>query len=108
MRRALLAALSGFHGEQRYAYFECWQALALPHGDCWNSSGVCEGEILASERGASGFGFDPLFLRHEYAKTFGEMDEMTKNRVSHRRRALERMVPHLQRLLEQQAHHVDS
>ncbi len=107
-RRALLAAMSGLHGEQRYGFFECWLTLALPDGQSWTGSGLCEGEVLCSERGPGGFGYDPLFLRHEYAKTFGEMDEPTKNRISHRRRALERVLPFIVRWLERQALHVDS
>lgn len=107
-RRALLAAMSGLGAEQRYSFFECWLCLATPDGRSWTSSGICEGEILCSERGPGGFGYDPLFLRHEYAKTFGEMDESTKNRISHRRRALDRLLPYLVRLLDQQTQHVDS
>jgi XTP/dITP diphosphohydrolase len=107
-RRALLAAMSGLGAEQRYGFFECWLCLAVPDGRSWTTSGVCEGEILCSERGPGGFGYDSLFLRHEYAKTFGEMDEATKNRISHRRRAFDRIVPSFVRLFDQQMQHVDS
>jgi XTP/dITP diphosphohydrolase len=107
-RKALLAAMSGLHGEQRYGFYECWLSLATPEGELWTSSGICEGEILPSERGPGGFGYDPLFLRHEYAKTFGELDEATKNRISHRRRAFDRIMPYLVKLLERQTQNVDS
>ena len=50
--------------------------------------GVCEGEILERERGEGGFGYDPLFLPAGETLTFAEMDRETKNKISHRGRAL--------------------
>jgi len=50
--------------------------------------GVCEGRITAEPRGRGGFGYDPLFIPHGYDKTFGELSEEVKNRLSHRARAL--------------------
>ena len=107
-RRALLAAMSGLHGEQRFGQYECALALVTPDGTTAVATGTCHGEILSSDRGHGGFGYDALFLRHEYAKTFAEMDEALKNRISHRRKALERLVPHLRRIAEQVGEHVDS
>ena len=59
---------------------------------------TCEGMIAAEERGRSGFGYDALFLKHEYSKTFSELDEETKNMISHRRKALDKLLPFLEAL----------
>ena len=53
---------------------------------------TCEGTLLATERGGQGFGYDPLFVKHDYSKTFAELDEEMKNRISHRAQALQRAV----------------
>jgi XTP/dITP diphosphohydrolase len=90
-RKKLLAEMAQFLEEDRYAYFECALALALPRGLVKSVTGICEGELLDKERGGSGFGYDSLFVRHEYSKSFGEMEEALKNRISHRRRAFDRL-----------------
>jgi len=53
--------------------------------------GKCEGRIIETPRGAGGFGYDPLFIPEGYEKTFGELPEGVKNRLSHRARALEKL-----------------
>ena len=50
-------------------------------------------------RGASGFGYDPLFLIPEYHKTFGELSPLVKHQLSHRARAFARLRPGLDRLI---------
>ena len=50
--------------------------------------GICAGEIAAQPRGSEGFGYDPIFIPHGYLKTFAELGLKTKNRISHRARAL--------------------
>ena len=54
--------------------------------------GLCEGVILSKERGNKGFGYDPLFLKYDYNKSFAELEEDTKNRISHRRKALDKIL----------------
>lgn len=107
LRRALLSAMSGLGQEQRHAWYECWLAFAMPNGEHWEAQGICEGEILISERGADGFGYDSLFLKFDYGKTFGEISEALKNRISHRRRAFDRMLPHIVRYCTEPSLHVD-
>ena len=51
--------------------------------------GVCEGVITTSEHGDKGFGYDPIFRPDGFSETFAEMDSETKNRISHRGRALQ-------------------
>jgi XTP/dITP diphosphohydrolase len=90
-RHKLLTQLQGKHGHERSAYFECCLALASPEKLIKCVSGTCDGMILTEERGRNGFGYDSLFVKHDYDKTFAEVDEVTKNRISHRRKAFEKL-----------------
>jgi XTP/dITP diphosphohydrolase len=56
------------------------------------------GEIIETPRGHKGFGYDPYFLDPEFGKTGAELDEDTKNAVSHRGQALRDLVDKLRRL----------
>lgn len=97
-RQKLLNALVGMEQHHRSAYFECCLALASPEGLKKCVTGLCEGYITTEERGRNGFGYDPIFVKNEYDKTFAEIDEATKNRISHRRKAVEKLLPTLERL----------
>ncbi len=50
--------------------------------------GKCEGHITQTPAGESGFGYDPIFVPNGYEKTFAELGETIKNRISHRGEAL--------------------
>lgn len=54
--------------------------------------GVCEGRIATEKRGAGGWGYDPVFIPDGYEHTFAELGEATKNQISHRARATEKLV----------------
>lgn len=92
-RRKLLQEMSSLLETSRQAYFECWIALASPEGLQKVVRGLSEGTLLTQEKGGGGFGYDCLFVKNEYGKTFAELDEETKNRISHRRKALDRLLP---------------
>ena len=53
--------------------------------------GICKGSIIAERRGASGFGYDPVFIPEGSTKTFAEMSMTEKNLFSHRRIAIEKL-----------------
>lgn len=73
----------------RRARFVCAIAIALPNSDMvYEAIGYCEGHIAHAIRGALGFGYDPIFIPDEYQQTFAEIDVTTKNRISHRARAM--------------------
>lgn len=92
----LLGALEGVPLERRGAQFVCWMALADPAGQIRaESEGHCRGRILLEPRGASGFGYDPLFEIVEYHRTFGELAPAVKACLSHRARASRQMIPQL-------------
>lgn len=53
------------------------------------AEGLCYGRISRSPVGTNGFGYDPIFTVPELSRTFGELPADVKNRISHRRNALE-------------------
>jgi XTP/dITP diphosphohydrolase len=54
--------------------------------------GKIEGTILLEKRGINGFGYDPLFVPNGYSETFAELDLDTKNKISHRAKAMQKML----------------
>ncbi|KPK96229.1 hypothetical protein AMJ80_01195 [bacterium SM23_31] len=70
--------------------FRCVMALAMTE-ETRTFEGVVEGEIALSPVGIHGFGYDPLFIPHGYDKTFAELGNDIKSRISHRIRALEKV-----------------
>lgn len=58
--------------------------------------GVCEGEIIRQPRGEKGFGYDPVFLPDGFGRTFAELNADEKNRISHRGRALHKLIGFLE------------
>lgn len=55
-------------------------------------SGSCEGRIDTGASGSQGFGYDPLFIPDGYDRSFGELGEEIKSKISHRSRALKAMI----------------
>ncbi len=94
----LLAELRGVPAERRGARFVCALALAEPAGNVlFEVEGSARGTILEAPRGAQGFGYDPLFCFDEpespaRGRTFAELARAEKAAVSHRGRALARLV----------------
>ncbi|MBA3815618.1 MAG: RdgB/HAM1 family non-canonical purine NTP pyrophosphatase [Parachlamydiaceae bacterium] len=97
-RYKLLEAMLQLKSSQRSAYFECCLALASPNGLKKCVTGLVEGVILLEEKGRNGFGYDSLFVKYEYDKSFAELEEATKNRISHRHKAFEKLTPTLESL----------
>lgn len=62
------------------------------------AEGDCYGEIIPEERGAGGFGYDPIFLLTDLGKTMAELEMGEKNRLSHRARAVMAAMPALKRM----------
>ena len=82
--------------DDRACRFVCAIACILPGGEALTVRGECEGELLRESHGEGGFGYDPLFYVPEYACTFGELPPETKNRISHRGRALRKLREELE------------
>lgn len=94
--KKLLEALEGQEEMQRTAYYECCLGLATPLGETKSFTGRCEGMILKQGRGSNGFGYDPLFVKNDYEKSFGEITAEIKNKISHRAKAFEKLAIYLE------------
>lgn len=91
-RKKLANEIRELSEESRGAYFECVISLAKEGEVLKTVTGRCEGHLIAQERGSNGFGYDPLFIKSGYSKTFAELGPALKNEVSHRRKALEKVA----------------
>ncbi|KJF44324.1 non-canonical purine NTP diphosphatase [Draconibacterium sediminis] len=60
--------------------------------------GIVNGEILKEKRGGSGFGYDPIFKPEGLDQSFAEMGLDDKNKISHRGRAVQKLVDYLKKL----------
>jgi XTP/dITP diphosphohydrolase len=99
--RRLLAELGDTPLERRAAHYECHLSLSDPSGrvraEC---SGCCHGRIHFEPAGTAGFGYDPLFEVIEYHRTFGELGDTVKPVLSHRARAVEKLIPPFMALVD--------
>jgi len=80
--------------ENRDARFRTVIALILD-GSVHYFEGIVNGEIIAERKGTKGFGYDPVFLPNGYDQTFAEMPLSEKNKISHRARAVNKLVDFL-------------
>ncbi len=109
----LLHLLKDVSPQKRTARFRCVIAFVpVPLGEIPNASavcyadqfepqtfdGACEGKILFEPRGQNGFGYDPLFVPNGFKKTFAELGDEVKNKLSHRAKALEKLKNYLSKL----------
>ncbi|WP_166819922.1 RdgB/HAM1 family non-canonical purine NTP pyrophosphatase [Thalassoroseus pseudoceratinae] len=96
----LIRELSDIPRDRRTAKYICHVSVADPEGvvrldvEC-----ACRGMIIDEPRGENGFGYDPYFSIPEYHRTFGELSGLVKNCLSHRSRAMQRLIPQLVALL---------
>ena len=98
----LLEKLGKLPLEKRTAHYVCHATLADPTGAIRaESEDACHGRIVFEPRGSGGFGYDPLFEVVEYHRTFGELGAVVKAALSHRARAIRRMIPDLLRLQDE-------
>jgi len=81
------------------AHFHATIVIATPNQDIRIAEGDCYGEIIPEERGTNGFGYDPIFLLPELNKTMAELGMETKNRLSHRAKAVMNAIPILKEMV---------
>jgi XTP/dITP diphosphohydrolase len=79
----------------RKAQFRTVIALILD-GTRHTFEGVCRGHILEHRQGEAGFGYDPIFIPEGSDLSFAEMDTATKNKYSHRGKAVQQLIEFLQ------------
>jgi len=80
--------------KNRKAQFRTAVALNI-QGNQFIFEGICKGEILTKKQGDSGFGYDPVFMPNGFNKSFAEMAMTEKGVISHRGKAIEKLVSFL-------------
>jgi XTP/dITP diphosphohydrolase len=94
--KKLLSNMRGVPPRRRAARFRCALCF-IAAGNVWlRAEGLLPGSIIEAPRGSNGFGYDPIFLPNGSPETLAEMDPVAKNRISHRARAIENILPSLQ------------
>jgi len=78
----------------RNAHFKTVMALIID-GKEYLFEGKIKGKIITEKLGTNGFGYDPIFVPDGYKETFAQLDSETKNKISHRARALQKMLEFL-------------
>jgi XTP/dITP diphosphohydrolase len=82
------------HTDERRARFRCVFSLIMD-GEETQFEGIVEGNILHEKEGNGGFGYDPIFRPLGYEKSFASLSPEEKNRISHRGRAVQKLVEYL-------------
>jgi XTP/dITP diphosphohydrolase len=82
------------HTDERRARFRCVFSLIM-NGEETQFEGIVEGNILHEKEGNGGFGYDPIFRPLGYEKSFASLSPEEKNRISHRGRAVQKLVEYL-------------
>ena len=83
----LVEVIADETSDARTARYRCVAAIAWPDGRALHAEGVCSGSLLATPRGARGFGYDPIFVPEGEHRTMAELEDQEKDRISHRGRA---------------------
>ncbi|MBI3812771.1 MAG: RdgB/HAM1 family non-canonical purine NTP pyrophosphatase [Nitrospirae bacterium] len=96
-KRKLLRLMESVPTEKRTAVFRTVLALVSPSGESHVVEGLLRGRIADKEQGAGGFGYDALFYLPESGRTYAELTNAEKNRISHRAHAVEKIKAYLQK-----------
>ena len=91
-RQKLITKLMDLKEHERDGYFISHMVLAAPDKIIKSVEGICEGHILIEGVGSQGFGYDSLFKKHDYSKTFAQLSQEVKNKISHRAKALDKLI----------------
>lgn len=84
------------NAENRSAQFVCAMAIAGESGEIkFTGEGVCKGVLSTKARGENGFGYDPIFVPEGFSETFGELSGSIKREISHRARAMNKIIAYL-------------
>lgn len=94
----LLAEIETSGEADRSAWFACVVVWAWPDGTYQSFEGRVDGAITTQKQGNGGFGFDPVFMPEGYHQTFAQLGADVKNKVSHRARAMAKLIDWLQTL----------
>ncbi|MBR1756927.1 MAG: RdgB/HAM1 family non-canonical purine NTP pyrophosphatase [Alphaproteobacteria bacterium] len=95
----LLSEMAQSPNKSRAAHFSCVVSLAYPDGRYELFEGRVDGHIAIQKmHGEEGFGYDPLFVPEGYDCSFAQMSHEAKNSMSHRGRAMQKLVAYFQTL----------
>lgn len=100
----LLEKLKGI--SNRNAQFRTVIVLNL-QGNQYQFEGVCKGEILEERQGKGGFGYDPIFKPEGFDKSFAEMTLAEKGDISHRGKAVAKLVAFLRGMVKKKSFHIN-
>ncbi|MFA5092897.1 MAG: RdgB/HAM1 family non-canonical purine NTP pyrophosphatase [Candidatus Omnitrophota bacterium] len=95
----LLSLLKTVPLAKRKAHYFCAVALADKNGLVGVVEGRCAGRIAFTAQGSAGFGYDPLFYIPKYKKTFAQLGEKIKHKMSHRYFALKKAKQIIQKYI---------
>lgn len=90
--KAMIRLLKAEGDTQRTATFYSAISLGLNGKILFSVLGTCSGKVILESRGGNGFGFDSIFIPHNCGKTFAEMSVVEKLNVSHRGKALKKLL----------------
>jgi XTP/dITP diphosphohydrolase len=88
----ILEEMKNVPSDQRSARFVCAMILISPAGQFFEVEETCEGEIALQMQGEQGFGYDPIFYYPPLGKTTAEISAAEKNEISHRGKALKKII----------------
>jgi XTP/dITP diphosphohydrolase len=95
----LLRELDATGSDDRRAYYVCALALVGPDGSERVFEARCDGRLIETPRGEGGFGYDPAFVPDatgpDDERTYSELSQEEKNRISHRGLAARKLAQHL-------------
>jgi XTP/dITP diphosphohydrolase len=94
-RLVLIRKLKEIGGTEFPARFRCVMVLASQGALLGSFAGTVEGKVILEERGHGGFGYDCIFIPVGYSETFAELQPEIKNSLSHRGRALAKVLEFL-------------
>jgi len=94
-RQLLIHNLAALSVSESPGRFRCSMAVARKGELLGVFDGTVEGKVILEERGLNGFGYDPIFVPEGLDETFGELPSATKDNMSHRGKALRKVVEFL-------------
>lgn len=88
----LLRVMAEVPDDRRGAHFLCLLLVLTPAGEELIFEGKCTGRLLREPRGNTGFGYDPIFVPDGFDRSYAELGDEVKNRISHRANAWARLA----------------
>lgn len=94
----LQKVLDKLEGKESSAKYVCVISLIDDKKSEHTFLGECHGKIITQKRGENGFGYDPIFFVESLDKTFAEVSSEEKNKISHRKKALDLLCDYLMKI----------